>query len=155
MKDTTSHHQTQGASTGIVTLIPTKHPELHAVRIAGPFGLRFVAQLDGNVLKKLVKAEHIFHAVNGVGVSAAVILSPALKFDWITVDLDGRRLCTSRSFIQVHAIPFHIRGYEPQLGLPLNLWGEWRAAAWKKEEDRKARPAKEEMAQRSLFGDAA
>jgi hypothetical protein len=151
MQYTTQLQTTQEAS-GLLTLVAGRRPGHSSVRIAGAFGFRFVADLRGNTLYKRVKPAHIFRAVDGVGFSAALIHSPEIHFGRIIANVEGRgKLETTREFFKAHAIPIHIKKWEPQLVLPMDRWGMDKAAEWEAQEARRVRRDTAKAAQTELF----
>lgn len=151
MEDTQSPLSSQGTP-GLITLVAGKRPGRFAVRIAGPFGFRYVGELHGDTLNKHVKQKHIFHAINGPGFSAALIHSPDIQFSRIVANVEGiGKLETTRDFFKAHAAPIHIRRFEPQLVLPMNQWGMDKVKEWTEERAREKRRQQQRAMQTELF----
>jgi hypothetical protein len=151
MQYTTATSGTQ-AQSALITTLPGKHPGELVVRVAGVFGFRIVGTVWKGVLKKFVKASHVFHVIPGIGFSAAVILSPELLFERIIANVEGRgKLETTREYFKAHAIPIHIRRWEPQLVLPFDRWGREKAEEWEQAEARRIRRERDEGEQTELF----
>jgi hypothetical protein len=136
----------------LVSIVSGKRPGESAVRIAGSFGFRFVGDLRGDALYKRVKPAHIFRAVNGVGFSAALIHSPEIHFRRIIANVEGMgKLETTREYFKARAIPIHMKRWEPQLVLPLDMWGRQKAEEWEAGEARRRRRENAKAAQAELF----
>jgi hypothetical protein len=144
-----SRNQEQSA---LLSVVPGKRPGESAVRIAGSFGFRFVGDIRGDALYKRVKAAHIFHALPGIGFSAALICSPDIAFRRIVANVEGMgKLETTREYFKAFAVPIHIKRWEPQLVLPFDRWGRQKAEAWQASEASKQRREAAKTAQLGLF----
>ncbi len=144
--------------TELISLIPNRRPGEFSVRLNGFPEPRFIGTIAGNTYRKRISRDsHILRNAGSIAICSALIHHPDIEFTWISVDVDGQKFVTTRSFLAAHGIVFHYARYEPQLALPLPMWGKHKAEEWEAIQAKQDRLDRERRAQLSLFegGEAA
>ena len=118
-------------------LIPTVHSHVYQVQLNLPLQSRYIGKIDeageGTFYTKRSE-KHLHRKTNSLGLNLELVQRQDLPFKWIIIDFDGRRLVTSREFLLYHGSIYNFRkaGFEKQIFLRLDYWGEERARAFEK-----------------------
>lgn len=158
--DTTTHKYTNSLpatqTRELISLIPGRFAGVYSVRLNLPFRPVFIGELrtdgEGTFFKRIDPSKHVHHGSNSIAISAALLQAEHIHFKWIVVDVLGHgKACTTRGFMLAHGTAFRFRNYEPQIALPVKLWGKDAAKSWEHEQDKRERIRREVAAQTSLF----
>ena len=118
-------------------LIPTKHSHTFNVQLTLALQTRYVGKLDeagdGTFYTKRCQ-KHVHRKSNSLGINLELVQRQDFHFKWILIEFEGRRLITSREFLLYHGSVFDFSkaGFEKQVFLRLDLWGEERARAFER-----------------------
>ena len=129
-------------------LVATKHSHIFRLKLNLDFQSLFIGTLDTSGEGKFLtdrKEKHIFRKTHSLGLNEELLNSPELKFKWIVIDFEGKKLITSRLFFATHSKVFIFRGFEKQYFLPLDEFGIDKAEKYEKSINK----------QLGLFGEAA
>jgi hypothetical protein len=69
------------------------------------------------------KPSHLFKKSNSLGLSYNLLKDAEIKFKWISIDYENRKLVTSRNFFLKFGQVMQFEGFELQVFLPLDLFG--------------------------------
>lgn len=69
------------------------------------------------------KPSHLFKKNNSLGLSFNLLKDAEIKFNWISIDYQGRKLVTSRNYFLQFGQVMQFSGFELQVFLPLDLFG--------------------------------
>ena len=123
--------------TNSLRLIPTAHLHVFQVRLNLPLQTRYIGKLneagEGTFFTKR-GAQHLHRKTNSLGINLELVQRQDYHFKWILVEFNGERVITSREFLLYHGSVFDFSkaGFEKQIFLQLNLWGEERAKAFER-----------------------
>lgn len=118
-------------------LIPTQHGHVFQVQLNLPLQTRHIGKIDeageGTFFTKR-GAQHLHRKTNSLGINLELVQRQDFKFKWILVEFNGKRLVTSREFLLYHGsiFDFSKAGFEKQIFLRLDYWGEERARAFER-----------------------
>ena len=93
---------------------------------------RFIGRLDeageGTFYTKRSQ-QQLHRKTNSLGLNLELVQRQDFHFEWIIIEFDGRKLITSREFLFYHGsvFNFHKAGFEKQIFLQLDYWGEDKA----------------------------
>ncbi len=123
--------------TKILRLIPTKHAHVFNVQLNLDSETRYIGTLDeageGTFFTKR-NQKHIFRKTNSLGINLELMQRPDFHFKWVVIEFDGGNLITSREFFLYHGSVYNFQraGFEKQLLLGIELFGEERAKAFER-----------------------
>ncbi len=118
-------------------MIPTKHSNVFDVVLQLELQQRHIGRLDtageGTFYTKR-NEKHLHRKTNSLGLNLELLQRQDLRFSWILIEYCGKRLVTSRQFLLYHGkvFTFSNSGFEKQIFLRLDLWGEERARAFER-----------------------
>ena len=118
-------------------LIPTKHAHCFNVQLNLEAETRYIGRLDesgdGTFYTKRLK-NHLHRKTDSLGLNLELLQRQDFHFKRIVIDFDGRKLITSRNFVLYHGSIYNFRkaGFEKQIFLRLDYWGEDKAIAFEK-----------------------
>jgi hypothetical protein len=140
----------------LISLVPGRLAGVYTVRLNLPFGPVFIGELrtggEGTYFKRVDPSKHVHHNSDSVAISAALLTAEHIGFRWIVCDIKGHgKIVTTRPYMLTHGEAFRYPKYEPQIALPVNLWGKELALEWEQEQARRERIRRELRAQGSLF----
>ena len=109
-----------------LVLIQTKHPHIFNIRLNLPYQARYIGKLDtageGTFSTKR-KDKHLFRKTNSLGINLDLLTNENLKFKWISIDFNKKKLTTSRTYYLTHSNIFNFAGFEKQSFLCLDEFG--------------------------------
>ncbi len=107
------------------------------VQLNLPLQTRYIGKLneagEGTFFTKR-GAQHLHRKTNSLGINLELVQRQDYHFKWILVEFNGKRVITSREFLLYHGSVFDFSkaGFEKQIFLQLDLWGEERAKAFER-----------------------
>ena len=120
-----------------LVLNPTKYPHVFDVALRLGFQTRHIGKLDTageGVFYTSRKEKHLHRKTNSLGLNLELVQRQDFPYKWIIIEFDGRRLVTSREFLLYHGAVFNFckAGFEKQIFLRLDYWGEEKARAFER-----------------------
>jgi hypothetical protein len=109
-----------------ITLIPTRrHPFVHQVRLNLPTGPKFIGRLDEageGTFYTSRSQRHILRISNSIGLNKALLEDDSIFFNWIVIDLEGRKLYASREYFRSKGRTYRFanESLEPQVFMPID-----------------------------------
>lgn len=111
-----------------ISLLQTTKAGLFRVLLELQGKRRVIGKLDnsgGGTFTSTKKTEkHLFRKGNALGINLELVQN--YGFQWVVVPFSGRTLSTTREELleRGFVLSFKQSGYEPQVFLPLRLWGK-------------------------------
>jgi hypothetical protein len=119
-----------------IILSPTKLKSVWTVELHLPFETRYVGKLDkageGIFLSKRTE-KHLHRKTNSLGINLELL--QRFDFKWICIEYCGLKLFTTKLFLLHHGTVFTFdkSGYESQVFLELDAWGQKKALEFEKQ----------------------
>lgn len=108
----------------LITLIPTKRPNIFTVQLNLPYQTRYIGELntagDGTFSTKR-KEEHIFRKLNALGLSHSLLTDDRIKFSRIVFSLNGKKLYSSRAYYLKKGTAFQFSNKSMELQMFVSL----------------------------------
>lgn len=123
----------------LLTIVPIENkPYCYQVELDLPMQRRYIGKIDtggdGDTFFTKRKQKHIFKKTNSLGLNYALLNSPYIKYKWIVIDFEGRKLVTSRAYFNTYGKQFQFsqKDFELQVFLPIDEFGIDKARAFEK-----------------------
>lgn len=128
------------AKSKLIELLSTSNHDLFDVRLNLPMQTRFIGKLnvsDEGTFQTSRKAKHLFRKTNSLGINYKLLTSEEIKFKWIIINYQNRKLVTSRSYFieKGQTFQFNQKGFELQVFLPIDEFGVRKARQYEKEKE--------------------
>lgn len=113
-------------------------PYCYQLELDLPMQRRYIGKIDtggdGGTFFTKRKQKHVFRKTNSLGINYALLNNPNIKFKWIVIDFEGRKLVTSRLYFNTYGKPFQFskKDFELQVFLPIDEFGIEKARAFEK-----------------------
>jgi hypothetical protein len=123
------------SSTKKIFLNPTKLKSVWTVKLSLPFEQRYIGTLDQAGEKTFIckrKQKHLHRKTNSLGVNLELL--QRFDFRWICIEYCSRKFITTKLYLLHHGktFTFNKSGYETQVFMPLDAWGQEKAVEFEK-----------------------
>ena len=127
----------QNQNTQNLRLIQTKFAYVLNVQLNLDAETRYIGRLDeagDGTFYTRRSQQHLHRKTNSLGINLELVQRQDFHFKWIIIEFDGQKLITSREFLLYHGSIFDFRraGFEKQIFLRLEYWGEDKARAFER-----------------------
>ena len=111
-----------------IQLVQTKHSHVFTVQLNLSHQTRYLGKIDtagDGTFSTNRKKKHIFKKTNAIGINYQLLKDESIKYKWILIDLEGKKLITSREYFlsKGKCFEFNNKGFELQCFLPIDEFG--------------------------------